>query len=570
MALARPERRTISVGAVFLLLGSSAGLVYPQAFRILIDDMALPPEEAQAALRQAVLLMVGVVAVQSVSIGLRMHLFTVAGERIVARLRESLFRAILDQEIAFFDRRRTGELISRLSSDTTVLQSTVTVNASMAVRNVIMAVGGAVLMFGTSPRLGLVMLAFILPIVVGAVLVGKRISRISRERQDVLAGSSTVAEEAISGIRTVRAFHAEEREARRYGEAAWKSFDVARRRIGLIASFVGISYFASFAGLAVVVWFGLQQLMAGTLTSGELFQFALYGMTVGFSLSGMGEIWTELMAARGASERVFELLDRAPEMPLGGGEQRRTVEGRVELSGVRFSYPSRPGDEALRGVDLVVRPGEIVALVGPSGAGKSTIAALIPRFYDPTSGSVQLDGVDVRRLDPSWLRGRIGIVAQEPIRFSASIAENIRYGRQGATDADVEAAARAANAHGFITALPDGYATQVGERGVQLSGGQKQRVAIARAILKDPAILILDEATSALDAESEALVKEALERLMRHRTSLVIAHRLSTVKDADRVVVLDAGRVVQSGRHDELMAEDGLYQRLVARQFVVA
>jgi ABC transporter fused permease/ATP-binding protein len=566
-ALGREERGLITVGTVFLLLGSVSGLAYPQAFRILVDDLGLAD---RAVLTRDVLAMVAVVAVQSVSIGLRMHLFTVAGERIVARLRTLLYERVLQQEVAFFDARRTGELVSRLASDTTVLQTTVTVNASMALRNLVLIAGGLALMYLTSPSLSVLMLALVPPIAIGAVLVGRRIERISREAQDALAAAGAVAEETLSGLRTVRSFTREAAEGERYGAAVWRSFELARRRMKGMATFVGVSYFASFAALGAVLWLGMLKVMEGSLTGGELTQFILYGFTVAFSMGGLGEIWAELMKARGASTRVFELLDRQPAMPLTGGARPARLAGLVELRDVRFRYPSRPDVPALDGVDLRIEPGEVVALVGPSGAGKSTVAALIPRFYDVTSGALLLDGADVRTLDPSWLRAHIGSVAQEPILFSTSIGENILYGRQGASGAEVEAAARAANAHDFIAALPQGYATPVGERGVQLSGGQKQRVAIARALLKDPAILILDEATSALDAESEALVKEALDRLMEHRTSLVIAHRLSTVRHADRVVVLEAGRVVQTGTHDELAQQEGLYRRLLQRQFVVA
>ncbi|MHC5210495.1 MAG: ABC transporter ATP-binding protein [Planctomycetota bacterium] len=566
IALARPEWRLIVAATAFLFVGSAAGLVYPQAFRMLIDTVS---ESGLRHVDRTMWFMVGVVAVQSVSIGLRIYLFSVAGERIVTRLRERLYGHVLSQEVAFFDERRTGELMSRLASDTTVLQTTVTVNVSMALRNVLLGVGGIVLMIFTSPPLTLLMLWVVPPIVIGALWMGRFIERLSKESQDALAVSGNVAEETLAGIRTVRAFTGEQRERRRYGDSIWKSFALARRRSRGVAWFVGISYFTSFAALALVLRAGLAETVTGGLTGGELTQFILYGVTAAFALGGIGEVWAELMRARGSSERVFALLDREPALPLSGGATPNAVTGRLELREVSFSYPSRPDVPALCEVSLVLAPGEVVALVGPSGAGKSTVAALVPRLYDPDRGALLLDGADIRTLDPQWLRARIGGVAQEPLLFGASIAANIRYGRPDASEAEVQAAARAAHAHEFIVALPEGYATEVGERGVQLSGGQRQRVAIARAVLKDPAILILDEATSALDAESEALVKDALAHLMRGRTSLVIAHRLSTVRDAHRVVVLDGGRVVQTGRHADLMADpDGLYARLVARQFV--
>jgi len=506
-----------------------------------------------------------------------MHLFTVAGERIVARLRRRLYAHVLSQEIAFFDGRRTGELMSRLASDTTVMQTTVTINASMALRNVVLLLGAVVMMFLISVKLAGLMIGVVPLIAVSAIFIAKRLQKLSRASQDALADSGALAEESLSSMRTVRAFGRERSEAGRYGEAVDRSFALARRRSARLSSFVAISYFASFAVVAVGLWLGFRLKEAGEISGGDLLSFVLYGATAGFGISGLGEIWGELMKVRGAGQRVFELLDRSPAMPLGtaapegsaapAGQQPLEVRGGVELRGVTFRYPSRPDVAALEDVSLVIRPGEIVALVGPSGAGKSTIAALLPRFYDPDAGAVLLDGTDLRRLDPGWLRSRLGMVAQEPVLFGTSIAENIRYGRPDATDAQVEAAARAAHAHEFVERLPDRYATLVGERGVQLSGGQKQRVAIARAILKNPAVLILDEATSALDAESEALVREALAVLQRGRTCLVIAHRLSTVRDADRVVVMDRGRIVQQGRHAELVADEGgLYAQLVQRQ----
>jgi ABC transporter fused permease/ATP-binding protein len=564
LALARPEWRLLLPGTLFLLVAAGAGLIYPQVLRQVVDAVNATDI---SKIDDYVLLMVGVVALQSVSIGLRVQFFAVAGQRIVARLREALYRRLLEQEIAFFDRQSTGELLSRLASDTTVLQATVTVNASMALRNAILTVGALVFMLLTSWKLTLFMLAIVPPLALGAVWMGRYVEKLSGRAQDALASAGRVAEEALGGIRTVRAFTGEEREGRRYGEAVMRTFDLARLSNRGVAWLAGVSYFVSFAGLALLLRQGVRDVALGAMTGGELTAFITYGITVGFTIAGLGEIWAELMRARGASVRVFALLDRVPELPTAGGERPATVRGRLELRDLSFSYATRPDVPALHDVSFAIEPGEVVALVGPSGSGKSTIAALITRFYDPLAGAVLLDGLDIRRVDPLWLRERIGSVAQEPLLFSTTIGDNIRYGRPDATDEQVQAAAQVAHCHEFIVKLPQGYATPVGERGVQLSGGQRQRVAIARAALKDPVILILDEATSALDAESEALVKDALSHLMRGRTSLVIAHRLSTVRDAHRVVVLQGGRVVQVGPHAALMRDEaGLYAQLVSRQ----
>jgi len=558
LQLAKPQWKRLALGTFFLFVSSAAGLIFPQAIRVIVDQTVTSKNEA--LLNQAALVMAALFVVMGVAIALRYYLFQTAGERAVTRLRDQLYRSILNQEIAFFDQRRTGELTSRLSSDTTLLQSAVSANISMGLRNGVQMIGGIVLLVATSPILTLLMLAVVPAVAIGAVAYGRRVRKLSRDVQDALAVSTEVAEESISGIRTVRSFDAEQTEMKRYAEAVERSYELGRKRAMAGASFMGGASFGAYAAATLVLWYGGKLTMDEAMTVGQLVQFLIYSLIVAFSLGAVSDLWAELMKASGAAERVFELIERKPEFTTRGGLSPATIEGRLELEGVKFSYPSRPDVRVLNGLTLRLTAGEVVALVGPSGAGKSTIAAMLARMYDPSEGTIRLDGRDLRDVDPGWLRRHVGAVSQEPILFSSTIEENIRYGRPEATPAEVEAAARAAN----------GYRTPVGERGVQLSGGQKQRVAIARAMLKDPRILILDEATSALDAESEHLVQEALERLMKGRTTLIIAHRLSTVVGADRVLVLDHGQVVQAGSHEALVRQDGLYRKLVERQFVAA
>jgi ATP-binding cassette subfamily B protein len=566
--VARPEWKLLAVATVFLFIGTASTMILPQGVRLVVDGAIKSGRTRQ--IDQLVALGLVLFAIQGVAMASRFILFSIAGERTVARIRKDLFRSLVDQEIAFFDQHRTGELTNRLASDTATLQSSVSANLSMGLRHLATIIGGVALLLYTSPVLTGLMLMIVPPVALGAVTVGRRIRKLAKLVQDALAAAGETAEEALSGIRTVRSFAAEPAEAARYGREIDHSFDLARRRAFVAGGFMGVAAFAAYSAGAIVLWYGGRMVIAGRLSAGELASFLMYTLLVAFAIGAWGDLWAEFMRAAGAAERVFDLTDRRPEMPTAGGATLGTVRGEVELRRVSFAYPARPDLQVLKDVDLVIHPGEVVALVGPSGSGKSTIASLLGRQYDPITGTIALDGHDLRSLDPSWLRRQIGVVAQEPILFSGSIADNIRYARPTASDAEVESAARAANAHEFASRFPDGFKTMVGERGVQLSGGQKQRVAIARAVLKDPRLLILDEATSALDAESEHLVKEALDRLMDGRTTLIIAHRLSTVIGADRVFVIEDGRIVQAGSHDALMATEGLYRRLVERQFVAA
>jgi len=566
MLLAKPEWRSLAIGLACLAVASAANLAFPQAIRVLVDGAA----SGMGSVDRAAILIATLGAVAAAASAARFTLFSVAGERIVARLRRDAYGKLVEQEIAFFDKHKIGDLTSRLASDTTVLQNAVSVNLSMMLRNAASAFGGVAMLFLTSWRLTLLMLAVVPAIALGAVMYGRRVRRLSRDVQDALGHASSIGEESLVGIRTVRTFAAERVEARRYGEAVERSFELAKKRNVITGTFMGIAMLASTCAVAVVMGYGGRLVARHAMTVGELSSFLVYTLVVAFSLGALGDLWADFMRAAGAAERVFEIADRVPEIASEGGETPSEVRGAIEIANVQFAYPARPDSIVLHDLNLRIAPGEVVALVGSSGAGKSTIAALLSRLYDPSRGAITLDGRDLRALDPRWLRSQIGVVAQEPMLFSSTIAENIRYGKVDATDEEVEHAARVANAHDFISRFPEGYATKVGERGVQLSGGQKQRVAIARAVLKDPKILVLDEATSALDAESEHLVQQALDRLLEGRTTLVIAHRLSTVKNADRVLVLDHGRVVQEGTHQTLVAEAGLYRRLVERQLAVA
>ncbi|MBX2800602.1 MAG: ATP-binding cassette domain-containing protein [Myxococcales bacterium] len=565
LALARPEIGILTFATAALLISSGMGLVFPLAVQWMVD--AIGGAQTWISFDQAALALLGLFLVQSVFSMLRAWLFTVAGERVVARLRTDLYSAILHQDIAFFDKSRTGELTNRLASDTTVLQNTVTVNVSMGLRFAVGAIGSVAMLAWMSPELTGLAMAVVPVVAIGAALYGRWIRNLSTEVQDALAASTEIAEESISGLRTVRSFAQEEAEVTRYGQAVDRSYRLAARRALVMGAFNGTAGFAGYGAIALVVWYGGRMVATGDLSMGALTAFLLYTLTVAFSLGALSGLYGDFMRAIGASRRVFQLIDQQPELEGSAFTRLPKVDGHIELRHVTFAYPTRPDVDVLSDLDVTIEPGRVVALVGPSGSGKSTVAALLARFYDPQQGAIRLDGTPLTQLDPRWLRTQIGAVSQEPVLFATTIADNIRYGRPEATDEEVRAAARAANAEGFVDSFPEGFDTAVGERGVRLSGGQKQRIAIARALLKDPAVLVLDEATSALDTESEHLVQEALERLMVGRTTLVIAHRLSTVRDADEVVVLDGGRVAERGTHDALVASEGLYHRLVERQF---
>ena len=491
------------------------------------------------------------------------------GERVIADIRRAIYDRVIGMSPGFYERIMTGEVLSRLTTDTTLVLSVIGSSVSVALRNVLMLVGGLALLLVTSPKLTALVLVVVPVVLVPILALGRRVRALSRESQDRIAGASAQASESLLAAQTVQAYTHEAASRAAFGDLVERSFDAARRRIRTRAALSGIVIFLVFAAIVAVLWIGARDVRSGAMTPGSLVQFVIYAIIVAGAVASLSEIWGELQRAAGATERMVELLHAVDSVadPREPVPVPRRLRGAIAFEGVTFRYPARPRTPALDALDLRIEPGETVALVGPSGAGKTTIFQLLMRFFDPDEGRVALDGIDVRDMARMDLRRQLALVPQEPVIFAASVRENIRFGRPEASDAEVEAAARAAAAHEFVARLPEGYATFVGERGVMLSGGQKQRLAIARAILRDAPVLLLDEATSALDAESERAVQQAVDTLAEGRTTLIIAHRLATVKRADRIVVFQEGRILAEGTHGALVAEDGLYARLARLQF---
>jgi ATP-binding cassette subfamily B protein len=569
-----PYNGRMAIALVALLIAAGAMLALPVALKNVIDE-GFSAANAAAIDRYFVLLLIAA-GVFAAFASLRFYLVGWIGERVVADIRSAVYKRVIRMDPAFFEVTKTGEVLSRLTTDTTLIQSLSGAGLSILLRSSLSFVGSLVLMLYTSPRLALIIFALVPTVLVPMILFGRRVRRLSRDSQDRVADTSGLAGETLNAIQTVQAFTLEELHGARYDTAVEDSFFTAIRRMRVRAWMIAAAVICVFGSVTLVLWLGARSVLDGTMTGGELAQFLSYAIFMASSVAALSEMWGEMQRAAGAMERTVELLGSRPSivtpatpvaLPAGRFGRDERASGAISFDHLSFSYPSRPAQRALDDFHLDIAPGETVAFVGPSGAGKSTVFQLMLRFYDPLSGRILIDGVDLSTARAEDVRARIGLVPQETMIFGASARENIRYGRPDASDADIEAAARAAAADEFIRKLPEGFDTFLGEKGARLSGGQKQRIAIARAILKNPPILLLDEATSSLDSESERLVQDALEKLMRNRTTLVIAHRLATAVNSDRIVVIERGRIAGVGRHEELLRDNALYARLAALQF---